>query len=113
MKSFPDRDFCSFPGESIDLFYVFIFHRYTALGPVLIPVHNKIFMRPGTVDTDAAADLCIGRDLTSLLSKIEFFTALRIGIINGHETAPFIMNSLGDHPECSLRGIPVALHFFI
>ena len=78
---FPDSDLCSRVSEPVDICYIFVFHGNAAKRPVLVPVDHKIFMRPGSMNADAATDTGISRYFAPLLSLVEFFITLLCWII--------------------------------
>ena len=46
---------------AIQIFHVFIFHRNTAIRPVLISIYDIIIIWPCAMNTNAAANSCICR----------------------------------------------------
>jgi hypothetical protein len=76
---------------AIQIFHVIIFHRNTAIRPVLISVYDIVIIWPGTMNTNAATNSRIGRYFAPYLSFPEFFVTLFCGVIKGYKTIPLVM----------------------
>ena len=113
MTLLADRYACADRKIAIQIFHVIIFHRNTAIRPVLISVNNIIIIRPGAMNTDAATNSCICRYFAPYLSFPEFFVTLFCRVIKSYKTIPLVMSFFRYDMKTSFRCAAVSFHFFI
>ena len=92
---------------------MFIFHTDASICPVEVAVNSILFMRPGTMNTDTAANAGIARYQAPGFAVVEPGIIIRCGLVEHHKTVPFLMNPLVYNPEMPFRCAFITFHIFI
>ena len=111
--SFSNFDRSAHWRKSVNFLDIFIFHGNAPHRPVFVVIDYEIFMGPGTMYANGAADTRGTRNFPILFSAFESVPAFFCRVIKRHETVPFIVRFFINDPEAALGRIFIAFHSFI